>query len=269
MHQKAGTHGRSKLKLLVPAVGVFFTPLLLEEAFLFQDEQRRISSRRFVPPSFNDIRLILNSAQVMGILAQHGSLKLVTFDGDVTLYNDGDSLTAENPVVSRILKLLQQDIKIAIVTAAGYTEAERYYGRLQGLLDVVKLAVESGNLKDPALIVVGGESSYLFKFDVSSHYLLTFVPRDIWMLDEMKTWKEPDIQALLDTAEKGLNECIRNLNLSADVLRKERAVGIVPSIHSTRKLTREQLEETVLVTQQLVEMSPAGKKIPFCAFNGE
>ena len=84
-HQRDGTHQRSKLKLLVPSVGVFFTPLLLEEAFQYQDQQRRISSRRFVPPSFNDIRLILNTAQILG-LVRSGPLQLVTFDGDVTLY---------------------------------------------------------------------------------------------------------------------------------------------------------------------------------------
>jgi IMP and pyridine-specific 5'-nucleotidase len=28
--------------------------------------------------------------------------------------------------------------KIGIVTAAGYTEAERYYGRLHGLLEAIK-----------------------------------------------------------------------------------------------------------------------------------
>jgi len=64
-HQRHGTHERSKLKLLVPSVGRFFTPLLLEKAFAFQDARRRISSRRFVPPSFNDIRLTMNTAQVM------------------------------------------------------------------------------------------------------------------------------------------------------------------------------------------------------------
>lgn len=85
LRQKDGTHFRSKLKLLVPSVGVFFTPLLLEKAFEYQDRQRRISSRRFVPPSFNDIRLILNSAQILG-LVRNGPLRLVTFDGDVTLY---------------------------------------------------------------------------------------------------------------------------------------------------------------------------------------
>ena len=85
-HQKHGTHVRSKLKLLVPSVGVFFTPLLLKEAFVYQDRQRRISSRRFVAPSFNDIRLVLNSAQVLGLVRGGGRLELVTFDGDVTLY---------------------------------------------------------------------------------------------------------------------------------------------------------------------------------------
>lgn len=34
--------------------------------------------------SFNDIRLILNTAQVMSIV-HSGPLRLVTFDGDVTL----------------------------------------------------------------------------------------------------------------------------------------------------------------------------------------
>jgi IMP-specific 5'-nucleotidase len=57
VHQDSGTQARSKLKLLVPSVGTFFTPLLLKDAFLYQDERRRISYRRFVPPSFNDIRL--------------------------------------------------------------------------------------------------------------------------------------------------------------------------------------------------------------------
>lgn len=65
---------------------MFFTPLLLEEAFEYQDRRRRISSRRFVPPSFNDIRLILNSAQILGLVGGGGRLELVTFDGDVTLY---------------------------------------------------------------------------------------------------------------------------------------------------------------------------------------
>jgi IMP and pyridine-specific 5'-nucleotidase len=88
-HQKLGIPERSKLKLLVPSVGQFFTPLCLTKAFEYQDSKRMISHRRFVPPSFNDIRLMLNTAQLMA-LVRDGPLQLVTFDGDVTLYPDGE-----------------------------------------------------------------------------------------------------------------------------------------------------------------------------------
>ena len=268
-HQRRGTHDRSKLKLLVPSVGVFFTPLLLQEAFVYQDERRKISSRRFVPPSFNDIRLTLNSAQTMSLI-RDGPLQLVTFDGDLTLYDDGQALTYDNPVIERILKLLDQGIKVGIVTAAGYTEAVKYYGRLYGLLEAMKNAVVEQKLHDPTLIILGGESSYLFAFDMESEHLLNSVPREEWMLEEMKLWTDEEVNLLLDIAEGALRECMNNMQLPAEVLRKERAVGIIPKLGpNAQKFTREQLEETVLVTQQVVEMSAVGKRIPFCAFNGK
>ncbi|KAL8792010.1 MAG: hypothetical protein Q9195_005351 [Heterodermia aff. obscurata] len=267
-HQNRNTASRSKLKLLVPTVGTFFTPLLLAEAFAYQDQRRRISSRRFVPPSFNDIRLTLNSAQIMS-LVRLGPLHLVTFDGDVTLYDDGDSLTAGNPVIPRILGLLGRGINVAIVTAAGYTESEKYHARLYGLLDAMRVAVIEGRLEKPGLVVMGGESNYLFVFNSEVEYCLESVPRHLWLLDAMRLWSEEEIAALLDVAEAALKECVSTLGLSAEVLRKERAVGIIPSTGApVQKFTREQLEETVLVTQQVVDMSPAGKRIPFCAFNG-
>ncbi|KAL9001668.1 MAG: hypothetical protein Q9188_005361 [Gyalolechia gomerana] len=266
--QKRGTHERSKLKLLVPSVGMFFTPLFLEQAFNFQDERRRISSRRFVPPSFNDIRLILNSAQLLS-LVRNERLQLVTFDGDVTLYDDGDSLSDENPVIPRILRLLRQGIQIGIVTAAGYTDVARYYDRLHGLLDAVANAITDKEVEDPRVIILGGESNYLFEFDFHSETFLRHVPRTIWMLDEMRKWQEDDIESLLDVAEGALRGCINNMQLSAEILRKDRAVGIIPVAGpGKQKFTREQLEETVLVTQQILELSSLGKKIPFCAFNG-
>jgi hypothetical protein len=108
----------SKLKLLVPAVGIFFTPLSLHDAFVYQDGRRFISRRRFVAPSFNDIRLVLNTSQIMS-LARTGPLELVTFDGDVTLYEDGKSLEPDSPVIPRMLALLRRGIRIGVVTAAG------------------------------------------------------------------------------------------------------------------------------------------------------
>ena len=101
-HQKDGLHLQSKLKLLVPTIGTFFTRLPLADAFRYQDRQRLISYRRFVPPSFNDVRLILNTAQIMGLTIA-GPLDLATFDGDVTLYADGKSLEPDNEVISRII----------------------------------------------------------------------------------------------------------------------------------------------------------------------
>lgn len=252
----------------MPGVGIFFTPLLLEKAFEYQDEMRKISCRRFVPPSFNDIRLILNSAQILGLI-QAGPLELVTFDGDVTLYPDGHSLSPDNPVIPRILDLMSRGTKVAIVTAAGYTESSKYYGRLYGLLDTLKKAVDAGELRNPQLIILGGESSYLFRFEPGAEDLLMYVERDEWILPEMSDWTDEKIKTLLDIAEKALLECTTNMKLPAEILRKERAVGIIPvNGQNLRGFTREQLEETVLVTQQVVEMSPVAQTLPFCAFNG-
>ncbi|TVY89294.1 IMP-specific 5'-nucleotidase [Lachnellula willkommii] len=175
-HQEVGLHGQSKLKLLVPSIGTFFTKLPLADAFIYQDKKRFISSRRFVPPSFNDVRLILNTAQLMGVTSA-GSIDLATFDGDVTLYDDGQSLEPTNPVIEKILYLMSKDTKIGIVTAAGYTEAERYYGRLHGLLDAVKASTILSPAQKKNLIIMGGESNFLFTYSPTSPFLLTHLPR--------------------------------------------------------------------------------------------
>lgn len=86
----------------MPSAGPFFTGLPLEDAFRYQDRKRYISSRRYVAPSFNDVRLVLNTAQVLAV-AREGGLQLATFDGDVTLYDDGMSLEPESPIVPRLI----------------------------------------------------------------------------------------------------------------------------------------------------------------------
>lgn len=265
-HQKSAIPDRSKLKLLVPSIGTFFTPLALHDAFVLQDSRRCISSRRFVAPSFNDIRLILNTAQILS-LVRGGQIELVTFDGDVTLYDDGESLNDDNPVLPRLFKLMNAGVKVAIVTAAGYTDSSRYHQRLKGLLESMQAHLPDVFWKN--LIVMGGESNYLFQFNPKSRFLLTAVPREYWMLDEMRQWGQDDITELLDIAENALNESTRTMHLDADLLRKERAVGIIP--RPGKKLAREQLEETVLVTQKiLVRVSHEPLKSPLsddiCSF---
>ena len=263
-HQRGPHPTISKLKLLVPSVGNFFTPLPLQDAFEYQDQKRFISSRRFVAPSFNDIRLILNTAQVMS-LVRDSRLELMTFDGDVTLYDDGESLSDDNPCIPRILDLMRKGIRIGIVTAAGYTEAEKYYERLHGLLDAIA-ASDSSHKFEHQLVVMGGESNFLFTYTAQLACKLEPVPEKDWQLPEMASWTEENVKGLLDVAEAALKDCIECMRLPVQVLRKKRAVGIYPS--RGIRLSREQLEETVLVVQRILEMSLAGKRIPFCAFNG-
>tara|TARA_R110002060_G_scaffold15877_2_gene22101 strand:- start:644 stop:844 length:201 start_codon:yes stop_codon:yes gene_type:complete len=50
---------------------------------------------------------------------------------------------------------MSHDTKIGIVTAAGYTEAERYYGRLHGLLEAVKASTILTEGQKQNLIVMG------------------------------------------------------------------------------------------------------------------
>ncbi|KAF7161362.1 hypothetical protein CNMCM5623_006976 [Aspergillus felis] len=264
-HERTAAPGKSKLKLLVPTAGPFFSRLPIEDAFEYQDKKRMISRRRFVAPSFNDIRLILNTAQLLGLVRGPG-LDLVTFDGDVTLYDDGACLTPDNPAIPRIIRLLHLGVRIGIVTAAGYTEGAKYYERLKGLLDAVHDSPTLTPAQKDGLVVMGGESNFLFRFDSTSPHRLTYVPRAEWLLDEMKSWKQEDITQLLDIAESSLRACAANLNLPVAVLRKDRAVGVYP--YDRSKIHREQLEETVLVVQNTVERSVVGTRLPFCAFNG-
>lgn len=119
------------------------------------------------------------------------------------------------------------------------------------------------------LVIMGGEANYLFEFSPSAPHLLAPVPRERWLTPEMAAWNEPDIEQLLDVAEAALRDCIKSLNLPAELMRKDRAVGIIPVPPDVR-LPRESLEETVLVVQKILELSSAGRsrRVPFCAFNG-
>ena len=247
----------SKLRMLVPTAGPFFTRLPLEAGFKYQDRKRYISSRRYVAPSFNDVRQVLNSAQVMAVTGGSTMLQLATFDGDVTLYDDGQSLEPDSHVIPRLLDLLRKNIKVGIVTAAGYTSADRYYARLHGLLDAVATARDLDAVQRQNLVIMGGEANYLFEMAPSSPHRLAPVPRERWLTAEMAAWSEADILALLDVAESALRDCVRTMNLPAVLVRKDRAVGIVPRDPDVR-IARESLEETVLVVQRILELTTLG-----------
>jgi IMP and pyridine-specific 5'-nucleotidase len=78
------------------------------------------------------VRHVLNMAQVRGSAP---SLRLITFDADGTLYEDGAHFERDNAMIRKIIALLQAGLHVGVVTAAGYPgEAARFEGRLKGLL---------------------------------------------------------------------------------------------------------------------------------------
>ncbi|CAB4252335.1 similar to Saccharomyces cerevisiae YOR155C ISN1 Inosine 5'-monophosphate (IMP)- specific 5'-nucleotidase [Maudiozyma barnettii] len=283
---------KSRLNMLVPSIGTFFTELPLERAFLWEDSQRAISSRRMIAPSFNDIRHILNTAQILHFVKQKRMgykggrpLKLVTFDGDVTLYEDGGSLNDSNPVVPHIMQLLANNIKVGIVTAAGYDEAASYESRLEGLMSQLHASTTLTSEQKSNLTVMGGECNYLFRYcddikrdDDGKTYGLEYFHRETWALEEIKNWTKQEMDTLLDYAEKTLNTLKIRLNLPSEIpiIRKKRAVGIIPGkrfdVSLQRnvplKLSREQLEEIVLTLQNSISNSPTSSNIKFSCFDG-
>ena len=72
------------------------------------------------------------------------------------------------------------------MTATGYTEAKKNYGRFYGLLEAIKAAVTMQHPNNPELIILGGESNFLFQLDTSSENLLIYVEKSKWLLPEMQ-----------------------------------------------------------------------------------
>lgn len=277
--------GKSRLNQLVPTIGSFFTELPLEKAFLWEDTHGAISDRRMVAPSFNDVRRILNTAQVFYFKDKKRRLnrevlKLVTFDGDVTLYEDGGSLDYTNPVIPYLLKLLERNIRVGIVTAAGYDEPQKYESRLQGLITAVHDSTSLTQTQKQNLAIMGGESNYLFQYyeEGAGEYGLKPVAQEEWLLPHMKAWDDRDIDQTLDFAEKMLHSLKQRLHLpeEAPIIRKERAVGIVagekfdPIVQRQVRvgLQREQLEEIVLTLQSSMETFLPARRIQFSCFDG-
>eukprot|EP00240_Pyramimonas_obovata_P004590 CAMPEP_0118940852 /NCGR_PEP_ID=MMETSP1169-20130426/32495_1 /TAXON_ID=36882 /ORGANISM="Pyramimonas obovata, Strain CCMP722" /LENGTH=398 /DNA_ID=CAMNT_0006885469 /DNA_START=467 /DNA_END=1663 /DNA_ORIENTATION=+ len=245
---------RSKLKQMVPTVGEFYTSLGLTDALVEYDTFSHISQRRYVPPNFAEIRHILNISQVR---ASAENIQLLTFDADGTLYEDGHHFEQNNKMIKLINSLLRCNTHVAIVTAAGYPgEPERFEQRLAGLLQAFKETQLPPELCD-RFFVMGGECNYLLR--LTPTYRLEFVEEHKWRLPSMLLWGEEDVTNLLDDAEAILTSNATRLRLPVKVIRKERAVGIVPE----QSTIYEVLEELTLTVQAQLESS-----IPFCAFNG-
>lgn len=268
----------SRLRKLVPSIGTFFTPLPLTDAFLIEDRRRCMSKRRLVSPSFNDIRQILNTAQILSLSriykdSSYYHLKLITFDGDVTLYDDGKSLQKTDVIVSRLMELLRLGFFIGVVTAAGYPGQQgssQYYTRLRGLVDAI-IESDLPPEKKQNLLVMGGESNYLFRYD-NDLKTFKFIESEEWYLPLMLNWNNDHIQYIMEHVYHHMVYLREKFGLDNDenttLIKKERSIGIIPI--NKYKISRELLEEIVLsCSHKLSELlAELGSKINVCAFNG-
>lgn len=180
------SHPSSRLKQLVPTIGVFHTPLPLRAAFEVYNEKHRLTQRKHIQISFNECRHILNLAQIMALrkvqqptaqmvlsttllddatvgnpdnkaeggnggggrptlerrkfrMESIGSFnelggedmfsdnssefngpRLISFDGDQTLYSDGENFERNPRLAFYLFQLLRHGVTVAVVTAAGY-----------------------------------------------------------------------------------------------------------------------------------------------------
>jgi len=228
----------SELKALVPSIGAFFTSLPLGRAFEEYDRKYAISSRRFVGPAFNEIRHILNLAQVMAI---GPTLKLITFDGDQTLYSDGGNFAQDSELAGGIINLLSAGVHVAVVTAAGYgLDGPKYEVRLAGLLRAIEVAGLDAETAS-RLLVLGGECNYLLRCVLRpgspgrehGTAALEPVPAEEWQGEELTgpkplLWDEKEVKSLLDIAQESMEQSVTELRLRARIIRKPRGIGMIP-----------------------------------------
>ncbi|CDO94490.1 unnamed protein product [Kluyveromyces dobzhanskii CBS 2104] len=273
-----GSLEESRLDQLVPQVGIFFTQLPLVEAFDVQEQRRAMCNRRMVSPSFNDIRHILNSAQLLALFKSK-ELKLVTFDGDVTLYEDGGSIERGGKIVRRLIGLLKRGLNVGIVTAAGYDDPEKYKERLSGLCFELFSNKTMPLEQKSKLTIMGGESNYLFQYyETAEQFGFKAIDDHQWVPQSVQNWSNDDITSTLDVAEKCLRELKVKLSLpnECEIIRKQKAVGIVPGFRFDEELEvnvkvqiqRETLEEMVLVVQKTLESFPPAQNIQYSCFDG-
>ena len=201
---------RSRLRTYIPTIGKFHTSLPMREAWRLYDDKYAVSERRHLPPTFNEIRHVLNLAQV---LALGKSLSLISFDGDQTLYSDGGNFEDNDELARGIILLMKSGVKCALITAAGYgLDGSKYEVRLRGLLDrfvLYDLTPEEVS----RFYVFGGECNYLLSCQYTdaskSRVALQPIEPEIWQAEHLTgpkpaTWPAAEISQLLDIAEDSM-----------------------------------------------------------------
>jgi IMP and pyridine-specific 5'-nucleotidase len=157
-YAKRGSGEPSLLTPTCPSISPLFLRLDLLGALAELDATAHLTSRVHVPPTFSEVRSVLNLAVVAACAP---SLQLLTLDADETLYSDGGNLSFDAPTIPHLIRLMRMGVRVAVVTAAAYPGMpERYENRLAGLLSAMAFAVDAGAPPGPLVdnfMVMGGQ----------------------------------------------------------------------------------------------------------------
>ncbi len=146
--------------------------------------------------------------------------KLITFDGDQTLYADQQNFS-DSLLAHQLLILLQSGISIALVTAANYgLSGEKYETRLRGLLDYFQRLNVPQSILD-SFYVVAGESNFLLKIKrletaesgVFEYRILGH--NEVWPCNIADL--TPNMREALDLCESTLRTAIQDMNMKGQV----------------------------------------------------
>jgi len=273
-HRARSHTGKSRLQQMVPSVGTFHTPLPVTRAWRDYDSKYCTSRRKYVPPTFNEIRHILNLAQLMALAAD---LKVISFDGDQTLYSDGQNFESDD-LAALLIGLLKDGVTVVVMTAAGYGwDGPKYEHRLAGLLKHFKANLTPQEMSN--FIVVGGECNYMMVANAEAR--LERLPDDRiapLSCNQPLTWEQHEVDRMLDLAETCIVNAIEEMHLRARIIRKPRSVGVIPGGeagklaqphgHGSLKLKYEALDEIALRVEDEIAAANPPFLLPYCSFNG-
>ena len=125
-------------------------------------------------------------------------------------------------------------------------------------------------------MVIGGECNYLFQCDSACR--LQELELAEW-IPVAAGWADADIQRMVDVAEQSMLSACARLKIRAKVIRKARAVGIIPggaegkekapNGSGSKSIRRELLDEVCLSVHHTFTTGGADiPTLPYCAFNG-
>jgi hypothetical protein len=128
------------------------------------DHDSAIEKDECVPAVERNVKFDSNGAFTSSLSIGPGEFngpKMITFDGDQTLYSDGSNFDSNPALASYLCQLLKHGVIVAIVTAAGYEyNVEKYEFRLSGLLNYFK-AKQLTPEECERFLLFGGECNYL------------------------------------------------------------------------------------------------------------